>query len=201
MLPPHMSLIVYRIFQSSSCTPFNAFFAALYAREEADIMMYGPSKRLTAERLYMMVDGQYHMFLEAGTWTVSGKKASAFTADLSARPLPPSWKLPPTAGEPHEREFKGHPEYWCGQGCGWNRAHSTPGHKTKGEVRELRDNSNRNNNYTANTNAANNAESNRMALQGNAATATTLLVTDNTTTMMNATAAANATFLQTGSHS
>jgi hypothetical protein len=203
MLPPHLSLMVYRILQSSSCIPFNAFFAALYAREEADVMIYGPTKRLTAEQLYMMADGQYRMFLEASTWTVSGKKPSAFTTEAGARPLPP-WKLPPKTGEPHDCEFKGRPEYWCGRGCGWNRTHSGPGHKTKEELREYRANANRQNNQTNNnstTNTANPAESNRTALEGHTAATATTTITDNTTTTMNATAAANATFLQTGSRS
>jgi hypothetical protein len=133
MLPPHMSLTVYRIFQSSSSTPFNAFFAALYAREEADIMLFGPSKRLNAENLYMLADSQYRMFLEAGTWSVSSKKPSAFLADANdTRPLPP-WKQPPKAGEPKQHEFKGRPEYWCDKGSGWTRTHAKPAHKTKGE--------------------------------------------------------------------
>jgi hypothetical protein len=188
MLPPHMSLIVYRIFQSSSYTAFNAFFAALYARKEADVMLFGPSKRLNPENLYMMADGQYRMFLEAGTWSVSSKKPSAFVTDGDggARPLPP-WKQPPKTGEPHQREFKGRPEYWCGKGCGWNRTHAEPKHKTKGELRELRENG------AAPTTEATAA---RVVLQGNEATVGT--GTESTPTM-SSTASANAAFLQTGS--
>jgi hypothetical protein len=32
MLPPHLLIILYRIFQSPSCVQFNCFFAAVYAR-------------------------------------------------------------------------------------------------------------------------------------------------------------------------
>jgi hypothetical protein len=160
-------------------------------------MLHGQSKRLTHENLYLMADSQYRMLLEADTWIVSGKKPPAFTADAAARPLPP-WKLPPKAGEPNTREFKGRPEYWCGKNCGWNRTHSDTGHKTKGELREQRDSVNRTNN--AGTAGNNTAESNanRMALE--ATTATTTAENPNPAAMTS-TASSNATFLQTGSRS
>lgn len=147
MLPPHLPIIIYKIFQSSTCVAFNNFFAALYAREEADVMLFGPSKRLPSETLFRVAEHQYRTMLEDGSWTVVGKKASSFNTegklngtDSDSRPLPP-WKTPPKDGEPHEREFKGRKEYWCPK-CGWNRTHPGSKHQSKGDLKAARNKSN-----------------------------------------------------------
>jgi hypothetical protein len=145
MLPPHLPIILYKIFQSSSCVQFNSFFAALYAREEADVMLFGPQKRLLSETLFRVAEHQYRMVLEDGTCTIVGKKVSSFNiedkdTDSEARPLPP-WKIPPTDGEPLQREFKGRLEYWCPT-CGWNRTHLAAKHQSKSALRAARNRSN-----------------------------------------------------------
>jgi hypothetical protein len=66
-------------FQSSTCAKINNFFATLYAREEADIMLFGPSKCLpTDTALFRIAEHQYRAMLEDGSWTVVGKKVSIF---------------------------------------------------------------------------------------------------------------------------
>jgi hypothetical protein len=145
MLPPHLPIILYKIFQSSTCIKFNNFFAALYAREEADIMLFGPSKRLPSDTLFRIAEHQHRTMLEDGSWTVVGKKVSNFNTETKestdeARPLPP-WKTPPKTGKPHEREFKGRLEYWC-EKCGWNCTHPTGKHQTKGELKAAHTKSN-----------------------------------------------------------
>jgi hypothetical protein len=99
MLPPHLLFILYRIFQSSTCAKFKNFFAALYAREEASLLLFGPSKRLPIDTLFRISEHQYRTMLEDGSWTVVGKKLSNFNSETKAstdeaRPLPP-WKTPP----------------------------------------------------------------------------------------------------------
>jgi hypothetical protein len=138
-----MALLIYQIFQSSSCVRFNNFFAALYAREEADVMLYGPTKRLPTETLFRIAEHQYRTMLEDGTWTIVGKKVSSFNAEgntpssvatTGSDKLLPPYKIPPALGEPHQREFKGRLEYWCTR-CGWNRSHLVNNRKTKGELK------------------------------------------------------------------
>ena len=128
MLPPHMPIILYCIFQSSTCEKFNNFFAALYAREEADVMLLGQSKRLPSETLFRIAEHQYRTMLEDGTWTIVGKKVSSFNTEGKPTADLPPWKTPPKAGEPTEREFKGRIEYWCDK-CGWNRTHPAGQHR------------------------------------------------------------------------
>ena len=141
MLPPHLPIILYRVFQSSSCVQFNNFFSALYAREEADVILYGPHKRLPAETLFRVAEHQYRTMLEDGTWTVVGKKVSAFNAEgKDAKPLPP-WKTPPKDKEAHEREFRGKNEFWCVK-CGWNRTHLGAKHRSKADLKAGREKSN-----------------------------------------------------------
>jgi hypothetical protein len=138
MLPPHLPIILYRIFQSSSCVQFNNFFAALYAREEADVMLFGPQKRLPSETLFRVAEHQYRTMLEDGTWTIVGKKVSSFNTETSDETAKPPWKTPPKDGEPNHRDYKGRKEYWCSK-CGWNRTHLGKRHQTKGELRASRE--------------------------------------------------------------
>ena len=137
MLPPHMPLILFRIFQSSSCVGFTNFFAALYAREEADAMISGQSKRLESEQLFRIAEHQYRTMLEDGTWSVVPTKGSAFNVDGDISE-PPPWKKPPASGESNERMFKNRIEYWCTQ-CGWNRTHLGANHQTKSELKVARE--------------------------------------------------------------
>jgi hypothetical protein len=50
MLPPHLPIILYEIFRSLTCIKFNNFFAALYAREEADIKLFSVSLSISIIR-------------------------------------------------------------------------------------------------------------------------------------------------------
>jgi hypothetical protein len=198
MLPPHLPIILYRIFQSSSCVQFNNFFAALYAREEADVILYGPHRRLPAETLFRVAEHQYRTMLEDGTWTVVGKKPSAFNTEGKgegkgddSKPLPP-WKTPPKESEPHEREFRGRNEFWCTK-CGWNRTHLTPKHQSKGALKTAREKSNATVLTTPTVPAA--------AVTAAATTPTVSFAPADAATPPVAPASSNASFLMTGMRS
>ena len=114
-------------------------------------MVNPTNARIDMETLYLLADNQYRTMVENGTWIVSHKKrvgafeAQAGNADKLGgleKPKPkgsvtPPWKTPPGPNEPHTRQFKGRPEYWCGK-CGWNRTHLEAGHKTRQELHEMR---------------------------------------------------------------
>lgn len=59
-------------------------------------------------------------------------------------------KVPPKAGEAHEKNFKNKKHYWCGK-CGrWVINHKTATHKTKEQLAEAKDNSNKSDEDDAN---------------------------------------------------
>ena len=111
--------------------------------KEADVILYGPHKRLPAETLFRVAEHQYRTMLEDGTWTVVGKKVSAFNAQGKAdgdKPLP-LWKTPPKENEAHEREFRGRNEFWCSK-CGWNGTHLAAKHRSKADLKTAREKTN-----------------------------------------------------------